>query len=434
MTFADRLRKLSPARILCLGFLLVIVTGGFLLWLPISMETGKSISFIDAMFISTSAVCVTGLTTVEVGNTFNLFGEIVIALLIQIGGLGISTIGIIFVLLAKKRIGLKSRQIIKESLNFSNYQGLVKTLKCFILIAFGIEAIGAFLSFFVFIQDYPFLQALKISIFHSVSAFNNAGFDILGGFDSLLAYQDHLWLNLITCVLVILGGLGFLVEMDIVKKKEWKKFMFQTKVVLTMTGILLVSGTLLLKFSENITWLGAFFQSVIARTAGFNTFPLSNFTQAGLLVMIILMFIGASPGSTGGGIKTTTLFVIVLKAVSSTFNQNRNTAFRRRIPDLVVTKALVVLFFGLVVVISGSYIIMVLEPGLSMSSIFVEVTSAFATVGASVGITPELCTMSKFVIMVIMFIGRLGPVTIASLWIFKEVKNIYYTEEGMMIG
>lgn len=425
---------MSPARLLTLGFLFVIIIGGLLLWLPISLEPNKSISLLDAMFISTSAVCVTGLTTVEVGNTFSNFGEFIIAVLIQIGGLGIAAIGILFILIAKRRIGLKSRQLIKESMNFSSFQGLVKTLKHFIMIAFGIEAIGALLGFFIFIQDYPWWDAIRISLFHSVSAFNNAGFDIFGGFDSLLAYQANVPLNLLTAILVILGGLGFLVELDIVKKRRWKKFSLQTKIVLTMTLTLLVSGTLFLKLSEDITWLGAFFQSVIARTAGFNTFPLSNFSQAGLLVMIILMFIGASPGSTGGGIKTTTLFVIVLKSVSSTFHQNRNTAFRRRISDLIVTKALVVLFFGLFVVICGTYLLMILEPQASMSEIMVEVTSAFATVGSSCGLTANLSELSKFILMVIMFIGRLGPVTIASLWIIKETKNVYYTEESIMIG
>lgn len=434
MNFRRCFKKASPAQLLCLGFLSVIIIGGLLLVMPISHRAGKEVSLIDAMFVSTSAVCVTGLTTIEVGNTFSTFGQIIIALLIQIGGLGIASVGILFVLLARKKIGLKSRLLIKESLNFSSFQGLVRTLKEFFIIAFGIEAIGAICSFFVFIEDYSFLEALKISIFHSVSAFNNAGFDILGGFDSLLAYQDHVGLNILTAVLVILGGLGFLVEVDIVKHHQWKKFNLQTKIVLVMSAFLLVSGTLLLKLSENITWLGAFFQSVIARTAGFNTFPLASFSQAGLFVMILLMFIGASPGSTGGGIKTTTLFVILLKSVSSTFNQNRNTAFHRRIPDLIVTKALVVLFFGLFVVMTGSYLIMILEPDASMSYVLVEVTSAFATVGASCGLTPHLSFASKIVLMVVMFIGRLGPVTIASLWIFKEKKNITYTEESIMIG
>lgn len=434
MSIIRRFRKLSPARLLSLGFLSVIVLGGLLLSLPISLEPGKSINLLDAMFVSTSAVCVTGLTTVEVGNTFSVFGEFIIALLIQIGGLGVATMGILFVLVAKKRIGLKSRQLIKESLNFSSFQGLVKTLKTFIIIAFGIEIVGAILSFFIFVQDFELLEAIKISLFHSVSSFNNAGFDVFGGFDSLLMYQNHIPLNLLTAALVILGGLGFLVEIDLVKTRNWKKFTLQTKVVVFMTVFLLLTGTLLLKLSEDITWLGAFFQSVIARTAGFNTFPLSDFSQAGLFVMIILMFIGASPGSTGGGIKTTTIFVIILKSISSTFNQNHNTAFRRRIPDLIVTKALVVLFFGLFVVIGGSFIIMLLEPSAGMSEVLVEVTSAFATVGSSCGLTPTLGSMSKFVLMVIMFIGRLGPVTIASLWIFKENKNVYYTEENIMIG
>lgn len=429
-----RIKKISPGRLLCLGFLSVIISGGVLLSLPISLETGKTIDLVDAMFVSTSAVCVTGLSTVEVGNTFSWFGELVIAILIQVGGLGVATMGILFVLLAKKKIGLKSRQLIKESMNFSNFQGLIKLLKQIFLITFGIEFIGLILSFFVFVSDHTFFDALWISLFHSISSFNNAGFDVLGGSDSLLMYQSNAYLNIVTAILVILGGMGFLVELDIIKKRSWKQLMLQTKVVLFMTVSLLLLGTLLIKLTEDITWLGAFFQSVIARTAGFSTFPLSNFTHAGLFVMIILMFIGASPGSTGGGIKTTTIFVIMLKSISSTFNLNRNTAFKRRIPDLVVTKALVVLFFGLLVVLGGTYIIMILEPSASMSDVLVEVTSAFATVGSSCGLTANLCMISKLVLMAIMFIGRLGPVTIASLWVFKESRNICYTEENIMIG
>lgn len=424
----------STARILCLGFMLVILFGGFLLWLPISLNEGKTISLIDAIFVSGSAVCVTGLTTVDVGNTFNVFGKTVVAVLIQIGGLGVASIGVLFILLAGKRISLKSRLLIKDAMNISGFRGLVRSVKTFFKIAFGVELVGAILSFFVFIRDYPFWKAIGISLFHSISSFNNAGFDILGGFDSLLSYQSNVFLNLVTIVLVVLGGLGFLVIIDICKNHKWKKFSLQTKIVICMTTFLLVGGTLLLKLTENITWLGAFFQSTISRTAGFSTFPLSDFTQAGLFVFVLLMFIGASPGSTGGGVKTTTVFVVFLKSISSTMRRNKNAVFHRRVSDDIIAKATVVLFFGAAVVIVGTYLLCVFEPDITMTQALVEVTSAFATVGSTTGITPSICFASKVLLIIVMFIGRLGPVTIACLLMTKDESSVKYTEENVMIG
>lgn len=427
-------KKQSPARLLTLGFFMVILVGGLLLWAPISHNEGQTISLIDAMFVSTSAVCVTGLSTVPVGYTFNVFGQMIIALLIQIGGLGVATFGIILFIVAGKRIGLKTRQLLKEGLNFESFGGLIKTVKIILIIVFTVEFLGAVLSFIVFIRDYPFWIALKNAIFHSISSFNNAGFDVLGGTDSLLMYQDDVFMNLLTAGLVIIGGLGFVVIIDILKNRNLKKLLLQSKVVLFMTFVLLVAGTLLLKMTQDITWLGAFFQSAIARTAGFNTFPLADFSQAGILIMCVLMFIGASPGSTGGGIKTTTFFVLVLKVISSTFVRNQDSVFRRRISNLVISRAVVVMFMGLSIVCTATFLILCLEPDLMLSDVVLETTSAFATVGSSTGITPNLCPLSKFVLMITMFIGRLGPVTVATLLVVKDNISFKYTEETIMIG
>jgi len=304
------IKKIKPSRIIVLGFLMVILLGTILLMLPISINEGKNVSFIDALFTSTSAVCVTGLIAIDTADTFTIFGRTVVALLIQIGGLGVTSVGVGFIMLMKRKIGIKERTLIKESMNLDSLKGVVKLVKSILLMTLIFESIGVILSYVVFSKDYAPLDALGISLFHSVAAFNNSGFDILGGLQNLIPYQNNILLNLTTCGLIIFGGIGFLVIKEIIEVKSFKKFTLHTKIVIIMTVILLIVGTILLKLTENISWLGAFFFSTSARTAGFSTYSLSNFTNAGLFVIIILMFIGASPGSTGGGIKTTTLFTL----------------------------------------------------------------------------------------------------------------------------
>lgn len=429
------LNRQSPARLLSMGFAAVILIGALVLMLPFSHKAGTPVRFIDALFVSTSAVCVTGLTTVPVGDTFTPIGYTVIAILIQIGGLGVATVGVLFTLLIGRKIGLKTRQLVVEAMNFSGYGGLIQTVKFFLKLTFIVEAVGAVLSTLVFLPDYNVPTAIGYGMFHSVSAFNNAGFDILGGFDSLLNYADNVPMNLITTALVIIGGFGFLAIFDLIQNRfVWKPLRLNTKVVTVMTVTLLVGGTILLKLTSGQTWLEAWFQSVIARTAGFNTYPLANFSQAAILIFCILMFIGASPGSTGGGIKTTTFFMIAFKAISSTVQNNRDEIFHRKIPRLIFQKALTVMFFGLAVVFVGTFLLLVFEPDVRLYEALVEVTSAFATVGSTVGITPHLCTASKITLILCMFIGRLGPVTIATLWVLKGFNEASYTEEGVMIG
>ncbi|WP_305153093.1 TrkH family potassium uptake protein [uncultured Dubosiella sp.] len=429
------LNRQSPARLLSMGFAAVILIGALVLMLPFSHKAGTPVRFIDALFVSTSAVCVTGLTTVPVGDTFTPIGYTVIAILIQIGGLGVATVGVLFTLRIGRKIGLKTRQLVVEAMNFSGYGGLIQTVKFFLKLTFIVEAVGAVLSTLVFLPDYNVPTAIGYGMFHSVSAFNNAGFDILGGFDSLLNYADNVPMNLITTALVIIGGFGFLAIFDLIQNRfVWKPLRLNTKVVTVMTVTLLVGGTILLKLTSGQTWLEAWFQSVIARTAGFNTYPLANFSQAAILIFCILMFIGASPGSTGGGIKTTTFFMVAFKAISSTVQNNRDEIFHRKIPRLIFQKALTVMFFGLAVVFVGTFLLLVFEPDVRLYEALVEVTSAFATVGSTVGITPHLCTASKITLILCMFIGRLGPVTIATLWVLKGFNEASYTEEGVMIG
>lgn len=429
----DIMKKMSPGRLIALGFAFVILTGAFILYLPISHNHGVHVAYIDALFTSTSAVCVTGLIAIDTADTFNAFGQTVVALLIQIGGLGVTSVGVGFILLARKKVGFKDRVLIKEALNLDSLKGVVKLVKSILLMTLCFEGTGAILSFLVFSKDHPLTKAIGISLFHSVASFNNAGFDNLGGLTNLIPYRTNVLLNLTTCGLIIFGGLGFVVIKEIIHKHSFKKFSLHTKVVITMTVSLLLIGTLLLKATENISWMGAFFFSTSARTAGFSTYPVGNFTNAGLFILIILMFIGASPGSTGGGIKTTTAYTLIKSAYSVSTNKNCNS-FKRKIPNDVISKAFILAFLASVLVCFSTFLLCILEPQYNFIQVLFEVVSAFGTVGLSTGITPDLKPVSEMVIIITMFIGRVGPLTIASLWSFRAMSNVSYSEETLTIG
>ena len=427
------LRKMSPLRIIVLGFASLIIIGAIILFLPLSAKEGVKVSVIDALFTATSAVCVTGLIAIDTFDTFNGFGQAVIALLIQMGGLGVSSIGVGIIMLAGKKVSFKDRILVKEAMGLNSMKGIVSIVKSVLLLTICFEVVGALLSFLVFSRDYPIGRAMGMSLFHSVAAFNNSGFDIIGGLVNLTPYQDNLLLNLTTCGLIIIGGLGFLVIKELITKRSFKKLSFHSKIVLTMTGFLLLGGVLLLKFTEDITWLGAFFFSVSARTAGFSTYSVSGFTKGGLLILIILMFMGASPGSTGGGIKTTTTFVLFKSAFSMSTNKNC-VAFKRKISDSLIMKAYLLLFLSLSLIITNTLLLCIIEPEYRFVELLFEMVSAFATVGLSTGITPHLSVGSKVIIILTMFIGRLGPLTMASIWINKPKSSISYTEENITIG
>lgn len=309
MRLLNFLKRQSPGRLIALGFAAVILLGSLLLMLPCSIQDGVTVRYIDALYTSTSAVCVTGLIAIDAGSTFTPLGQFFLGMLIQVGGLGVTTMGAGIILAMGKRVSLKGRSIIREASNVDTGKGLVRLIKSIFITTVIFELVGAALSFTVFVQDYPPLKAAGISLFHSVAAFNNSGFDILGNFTNLIPYQNNVMLNMVTCGLIIFGGIGFLVIREMVSTRfRWRKFSMHTKIVLTMSAVLIAAGTLLLKLTEDVSWMGAFFHSVSARTAGFSTYQLGGFTTPGLLVLIVLMFIGASPGSTGGGIKTSTFF------------------------------------------------------------------------------------------------------------------------------
>ena len=424
----------SPARIIAAGFALAILLGSVLLILPCSVQDGVDLQYIDALYTSTSAVCVTGLIAVDAGDTFTPLGQFFLAMLIQVGGLGVTAVGAGIIVAMGRKVDMKARSLIREAMNLDSGKGVILFVKSIFVTTVIFELTGAALSFLVFVQDYPPLHAAGISLFRSVAAFNNSGFDILGNFQNLIPYRDDVLLNLVTCGLIFFGGIGFLVIREMWSKRlHWKKFSMHAKVVLSMSLILIVVGTLLLKATEDVTWLGALFHSVSARTAGFSTYPLGNFSNAGLLVLTVLMFVGASPGSTGGGIKTST-FLVLIKGIKSAATNQSEKAFRYAIPTTAFRKAAVITLLAAAVVVGGTWIFVVLEPDVTLMQALFEVTSAFGTVGLSTGITPDLGVGAKVLSILIMYIGRLGPLTVASLWYFTRGERVRYPEGNIAIG
>ncbi len=432
-------RKLSPPQLIALGFAAVIMIGSGLLMLPFSIRPGVELNYIDALYTSTSAVCVTGLIAVDVGTAFTPIGQFFVALLIQIGGLGVTSVGAGIILAMGKKIDIKGRSLIREASNLDNGKGTIKFVKSVLLMTLFFELAGAVLSFIVFIQDYSFANAVGHSLFHSVAAFNNSGFDNLGFNNNLARYYNNVPLNLITCGLIFFGGIGFLVIRELLEKRfRWKKLSMHSKVVLSMSGILTVAGTLLIMITEHdkIGWLAAFFHSVSTRTAGFSTYDLGKFSDAGLLVMVVLMFIGASPGSTGGGIKTSTFFVL-LQGIKSAATNRSEKAFKYSVPKDAFKKAAVITLIAVLIVVVGTYLLVAFEAeneNVGVMDALFEIVSAFGTVGLSTGITSGLTVQSKLLSILIMYIGRLGPLTIATLWYFTKGDRAEYPDGNIAIG
>ena len=451
-----RKKRISPTKIIAIGFLGVIAVGTILLMLPVSHTGRTRIGFVDALFTAVSAVCVTGLNTLDPGWDFSTFGHAVIALLIQIGGLGITSLGAGLIALLGGRLNQRENNLVKEALNYPTFKDVLPLIRAVLAVTFSTELIGAVMAFFTFVHEYPLGEAVWVSVFHSVASFNNAGFDIFGGGVSLTGYADNGWMNFTTTCLVIAGGFGFFATRDIfdylrssvrlyrLKKagevskrklyEEKPRLTLHTKVVLMMTAVLYLGGGVLLKLTEgdNITWMGAMFSSMTARTAGFTTFAFTEFSMAGVIVMCILMFIGANPGSTGGGMKTTTMFVLI-KSLISTATGKEAVAFGKKIKDDALHKAFVIVSLGLCWVIFASFLLTMLEPQLSLSEVLFETVSAVATVGLSMDVTPTLGTLSKLIIIVTMYIGRLGPLTIATMWVTPQ-KGVSRPEEEIPIG
>ncbi|MBG9773423.1 TrkH family potassium uptake protein [Brevibacillus laterosporus] len=438
---------LSPPKVLVLGFALIIAIGTILLTLPIATNDGQGLSWINAFFTSTSATCVTGLVVTDTGTTFTMFGQLVILALIQVGGLGFMTLATFFALLMGKKISLKQRLLLQESLNQISIEGVVRLAKMLLIFTGLIELTGGILLTLRFAFDMPFAKALYYGMFHSISNFNNAGFDLMGEFSSLTKYVSDPIVNLTVCALIILGGIGFIVMAEVYGYRETKRLSLHTKVVLTTTAFLIVVGTLailILEFTNAKTlqplspigkFFGALYQSVTARTAGSNTISIGDMRQSSLFFIIVLMFIGASPGSTGGGIKTTT-FATLLGAVWAQIKGREDVIFyRQRILPHMIYKSLTVTMIALFIVIVVSMILTITEPGKDFLMILFESVSAFATVGLSMGLTPDLSDIGKIVISLTMFAGRVGPLTIAFALAQRNRKEYFrYPKGKIMIG
>jgi trk system potassium uptake protein TrkH len=387
------------------------------------------LTYTDALFTSFSAVCVTGLVTVDTATTFNIYGRIVIATLILLGGMGFAAVIMMIALVLGWDVGISQRNLISEAYNLGSLRGTLVIVKTVTIASVLFQLLGTGLGFLVFRQDFAPLQALGHSFFHAISAFNNAGFDLMGNFSSMTRYRHDVLLNTTTMVLIVTGGLGFFVINDLYRKRwHFKKFTMHTKIVISVTAFLIVVGTVIFMFTERLDVLSAAFQSITARTAGFNTIDTGALTAGSLFILVLLMFVGASPGSTGGGIKTTTAFALWL-SLSSLARGKQPAAFRRTIPVENLMKAFQVLLLGLLTVTFGIVALALIENhAFDFLQIVFEVVSAFATVGLSTGITTEIQDASKFVLMIMMFVGRLGPITVATSLKTKESRLKHVTE------
>jgi trk system potassium uptake protein TrkH len=443
--------KIVQTQVIVIGFTSIIIIGSLLLNLPISSKDGQSIGFINALFTATSAVCVTGLVVVDTFTHWTVFGQIIILLLIQIGGLGFMALATLFSLALGRRISFKERLLIAESLNQNSPQGMVKLIKDILLGTFIFESIGAIILSVRFAGEVGIKEGIYRGIFHSISAFCNAGFDIMGNngqFSSLSAYVEDPVVNLTIIALIIIGGLGFAVWEDVYKTRNFRGLRLHTKLVLIATSILLVSGFLFflaLEYSNVKTLqplsfkgkiLASMFQSVTPRTAGFNTLPLADLTNASKLITIALMFIGGSPGSTAGGIKTTTAGVLLFLVFSVLSGHKDVNVFRRRLEIVVIFKAMAIVILALIVILSTTVVLSIFEEATLLEYLF-ESTSAFGTVGLSLGITPTLGSVGKLALIVTMFLGRIGVLTMGMAITVRMQKmevKIKYPEEKVMVG
>ncbi len=418
---------------LALGFLLIIVTGAVLLYLPLSHQDGVEISFLDSFFVSTSAVCVTGLTPVDISKTLSDFGSFILMLLIQLGGLGYAVLAVLIIRLASGKIDASTGNLLRDSLGADHRMGTKKLLTLALSVTGIIELLGAVLLFISFSGRYPLARAVYLSIFHSVSAFNNAGFDLFS--DSLMKWNEDPLVLITIASLIALGGLGFILYGDLLDHvRHGKKITVHTKIVLSTTLFLIVSGTVLFRLIlPDIDWKNAFFQSVTTRTAGYFSYDQSILPPAGVALTIILMFIGASPGSTGGGVKTTS-FLTAVKASFFLILGRNPVAFKREISSESVMKAFFVIIISVLLVAMATLAISITDPEFGGDQILYEVVSAYATVGLTMGITPSVSSAGKIILIIMMYLGRVGFMTIISAFARRRLTGARYIEEKVIIG
>lgn len=426
--------KLTPTQVLALGFATIILIGTLLLMLPVATKSGERTDFLTALFTATSATCVTGLVVVDTKTYWSVFGQIVIMLLIQVGGLGIMTMSTLFALILGRKITFRERLVMQEAFNTNSLGGIVKFAKYILMVSFLFESIGAIILTLRFLPQMGLKKAVYYGLFHSISAFNNAGFDLMGNFKSLTGYVSDWVVNLVVMGLIIFGGLGFYVLLDIYEHRHFNKFTLHSKIVITITLLLIAIGTLLIflfeynnpKTLEPLDFptkiLAALFQAVTPRTAGFNTLSLSDMTIASKFLTIILMFIGASPAGTGGGIKTTTFAVILYTVLSVIQGEEETVLYKRTISRNIVYKAVAISFISVFIIFSVTMVLSITETS-DFLTVLYETTSAFGTVGLSLGLTPELSTVGRIIIIFTMYTGRVGPLTLA-LALAQRQKNL----------
>lgn len=447
-----RILSFSPVQWITSGFLGLILLGASILMLPISSRNGMQTEFLDALFTATSAICVTGLTTVTTSEHWSVFGQSIILLLIEIGGLGFMTIPIFFFVLMKQKVALSTRMILREAFNTEQMSGEIKVLFSVVKIAFSIQGIGMVLLAFRFVPLFGWGKGLWYSLFHAVSSFCNAGFDLFG--DSLVGFQNDPWVLMVISCLIISGGLGFFVWDDVLTMKQARhRLSLHSQIALRVTGTLLFIGSIgffITEYNNSNFWTGSIihrffntiFLSVTPRTAGFFSIDYFSMSHAGLMLTMLLMFIGGTSGSTAGGFKTTTFGVLLIK-MYSTFHGRSRAEFRERtIREESVSRAFVLFFMFLTVIIVSTMILSVTETipdvnQLGLEYIVFEVISAIGTVGLTMGLTPELSAIGKIVVVILMFLGRVGVLTVFFSLIIKENKvevKIKYPEETVIIG
>lgn len=438
---------IQPTRVVVFSFGVLILAGTILLMLPISSKSGDVTPFINALFTATSAVCVTGLVVVDTASYWSTFGQFVILCLIQAGGLGTMMIVTMFALLMGRRISLRERLTMQEAFNQYSMAGLVRLAKEIMEVTIIFEGIGALVLFIRFLREMPPVKAIYYGVFHAVSAFNNAGFDLMGGFNNFTGYTEDIVINITLMVLIVVGGIGFTVIVDIIQREKFRKLTLHSKLVITITIFLILASSIVFfilehnnaatmgKLSLKGKILASLFQSVTSRTAGFNTIPQDSMRTASIFTTLILMFIGASPGGTGGGIKTSTFGVILFTVISIINGREDTEIYKRRIPKFVVYRSLAIVFISMLIVMGTTAVLSIVQDADFMTLLF-ESTSAFATVGLSLGLTPHLTTIGKAFIIFNMYAGRVGPLTLA-LAIGHRRKNINgykYPEEKIIVG
>lgn len=440
--------KANPTGMLAVGFALIILMGTLILMLPISARSGGWTSFLNALFTATSATCVTGLVVVDTYQHWNLFGQLVILCLIQIGGLGFITLGAYLSVLLKKKIGLKERTAIHESISTIEIAGVVRMVKRIVQGTFLFELIGAVLLSIRFVPRFGWARGIYFGIFHSISAFCNAGFDLMGiqeAYSSLTAYEGDVLVNLTIMGLILVSGIGFLVWDDFYRNKfHYKKYLLHTKIMLWASVILVFgSATLFFLFENNGLLagmsakdkvLGALFSAISPRTAGFNTTDLAGMSDASKLLTMILMFIGGGSGSTAGGIKVTTAVVMVLTAIATIGRTQGVNVFGRRLEEDVVRRASAIVMYNGVLILAVSMVMMALQP-LSFTDVFMETFSAMGTVGLSTGITRQLVPLSRVLLILMMYFGRLGSLTFALVFAQRRiVPPVQQPVEKIVVG